>query len=137
MQRVIGLMAVAVLFLAGCATTQKAQESQMQQLQDRITYLESELDKTHQQVQGLESELVKTQEASVVAAPKTTHKNIRVEGVSVSDVQAALKNAGHYSGNIDGKMGPQTKEAVKAFQAANDLNPDGVVGKKTWSLLNK
>src|SRR3990167_1453850 len=52
-------------------------------------------------------------------------------------IQAALKKAGFYKGEIDGKEGPQTKRAIKAFQRAKGLNPDGVVGPKTWEELNK
>jgi len=52
-------------------------------------------------------------------------------------VQEALKKAGFYKGDIDGKMGPQTKKAVKVFQKSKGLNPDGVVGIKTWEDLAK
>ena len=52
-------------------------------------------------------------------------------------IQTALKNAGFYKGQIDGKIGPQTKRAIKDFQKANKLNPDGVVGLKTWEELKR
>lgn len=52
-------------------------------------------------------------------------------------IQQALKNAGFYTGNVDGKIGPMTKEAVEEFQKANNLEADGKVGPKTWSLLSK
>ena len=35
----------------------------------------------------------------------------------------------------DGIFGQLTKEAVKAFQAANGLVVDGIVGDKTWAIL--
>jgi len=34
-----------------------------------------------------------------------------------------------------GNFGPKTEEAVKAFQSANGLTPDGVVGDGTWNKL--
>lgn len=35
----------------------------------------------------------------------------------------------------DGKFGNKTLEAVKAFQRDNGLNPDGIIGSKTWAAL--
>jgi len=51
-------------------------------------------------------------------------------------IQAALKNADYYTGEIDGKIGPMTKKAIKDFQAANSLEADGKVGTKTWAALS-
>ena len=51
--------------------------------------------------------------------------------------QATLKKAGFYKGEMDGKMGPQTKKAIKAFQKSKGLNPDGVIGVMTWEELVK
>ena len=52
-------------------------------------------------------------------------------------VQIALKTAGYYSGAIDGKIGPQSREAIKSFQKENGLNADGVAGPTTWQSLKK
>ncbi|MBU4304637.1 MAG: peptidoglycan-binding protein [Candidatus Omnitrophica bacterium] len=54
----------------------------------------------------------------------------------IKKIQRMLKNAGFYKGNIDGKNGLQTKNAVKEFQKAKGLEADGVVGTKTWNELN-
>ncbi len=56
---------------------------------------------------------------------------------SVADIQTALKNAGFYTGSVDGKIGPKTKAAIEEFQRANGLGVDGKVGPKTWSLLSR
>ena len=53
------------------------------------------------------------------------------------DIQRALKNAGYYSGAIDGKIGPKSKAAIKEFQMANDLTGDGKIGAKTWLKLSQ
>lgn len=50
-------------------------------------------------------------------------------------IQTALKNAGLYTGPIDGKLGPKTKKAIEAFQKNHNLKADGKVGPKTWSAL--
>ena len=50
-------------------------------------------------------------------------------------IQTALKNAGLYSGNIDGKIGPASRKAIEEFQKANGLKADGKVGPKTWVIL--
>jgi peptidoglycan hydrolase-like protein with peptidoglycan-binding domain len=52
-------------------------------------------------------------------------------------IQVALQKSGFYKGKIDGKIGPQTKRAIKAFQKANGLEADGIVGKRTAEKLNK
>ena len=53
------------------------------------------------------------------------------------EIQTALKNAGYYTGNIDGKIGPLTNKAIKDFQAANNLKVDGKVGPQTWEILKR
>ena len=50
-------------------------------------------------------------------------------------IQTALKNAGFYNGNIDGKIGPASKRAIEAFQEKNGLKADGKVGPRTWAAL--
>lgn len=53
------------------------------------------------------------------------------------DIQAALKAAGFYAGNVDGKIGPKTKRAIVEFQKAKGLKADGKVGPRTWAELEK
>lgn len=61
-------------------------------------------------------------------------KHIRVP-VPVRTVQAALKEAGHYQGSIDGKVGRQTIAGITAFQRSQGLKADGIVGRQTWQAL--
>ncbi len=64
--------------------------------------------------------------------------NYRLESKErVRQIQTVLKNAGFYKGQIDGKVGPQTKRAIIAFQKAKKLNPDGAVRSRTWEELKK
>lgn len=55
-------------------------------------------------------------------------------GFAVEKIQAALVNSGSPLG-IDGEFGPATELAVKTFQKAHDLKPDGIVGPQTWLKL--
>jgi peptidoglycan hydrolase-like protein with peptidoglycan-binding domain len=52
-------------------------------------------------------------------------------------IQTALKNAGYYIGEIDGKLGRMSRKAIEDFQEANGLAVDGKVGPKTWSALGR
>ena len=51
------------------------------------------------------------------------------------DVQAALQELGFYQGDIDGKIGPLSQEAIRAFQRAWALQEDGVPGPVTQRVL--
>ena len=55
---------------------------------------------------------------------------------AVRVVQRRLKELGYYKGSADGDFGPATEAAVKAFQKANGLTPDGKVGEKTLAKMN-
>src|SRR5581483_8549725 len=57
-------------------------------------------------------------------------------GTEVKRLQRALAQLGYYSKKVDGAYGPATVAAVKAFQQAAKLSPDGVVGPKTLRALN-
>ena len=46
----------------------------------------------------------------------------------VRELQIMLANLGFYSGSIDDIFGPKTEAAVIAFQKAQGLNPDGIIG---------
>lgn len=50
-------------------------------------------------------------------------------------VQKALSHLGHDPGKIDGKDGPATQHAVRAFQASLSIKIDGIVGPETRQSL--
>lgn len=66
------------------------------------------------------------------AAPKYPGKPLQSgsTGINVKRVQQALMGL-----EVDGKFGPKTDAAVRAFQKAHDLKVDGIVGPVTWRHL--
>ena len=62
-------------------------------------------------------------------------------GDSVKRIQAALNAINQGNGSlttltVDGVFGSGTEAAVRAFQSANGLTVDGIVGPATWNQLN-
>jgi N-acetylmuramoyl-L-alanine amidase len=57
------------------------------------------------------------------------------EGDDVRQVQQALANLGYAVGEVDGVYGATTEAAVIAFQGAEGLTADGIVGAETLEAL--
>jgi peptidoglycan hydrolase-like protein with peptidoglycan-binding domain len=60
---------------------------------------------------------------------------VGMRGFAVERLQERLQTLGFYTGAIDGIFGPATESAVQTLQRANALNPDGIVGAETWTVL--
>lgn len=58
-------------------------------------------------------------------------------GDEVKALQERLNELGYDCGTADGKFGTKTKNAVVRYQTDHGLDPDGVVGRKTWDELDK
>ena len=56
------------------------------------------------------------------------------QGSEIAEIQDQLASLG-YDVVADGDFGPATAEAIKAFQADNGLEADGLVGEATYSAL--
>ena len=72
-----------------------------------------------------------------VVVTKEAEKTGELSKPAEKEIQQALKNAGFYTGDIDGKVGPKTKKSIEDFQAKNSLKVDGKVGSKTWEKLKE
>jgi peptidoglycan hydrolase-like protein with peptidoglycan-binding domain len=151
----VRVMAVLVLTLmvAGCATTTGTNQS-ANLLQVRVGDLEQQLSVKDEEVKDLKYQIkdltyeidrLKTKmptgysTGSVISAPRVSKGGsnddiLRVEA-STQDVQQALKNAGYYAGDVDGKIGDKTRQAITAFQKDNNLKADGIIGQKTWAAM--
>lgn len=58
-----------------------------------------------------------------------------VGDADVAALQVALRAAGTYAGTVDGLAGPETSEALVAFQERAGLVPDGIAGPRTRRAL--
>lgn len=56
-------------------------------------------------------------------------------GDVVKRLQVVLNALGYKVGDADGIYGANTKAGVAKYQSDNGLQPDGIVGPKTWALL--
>ncbi len=71
-------------------------------------------------------------------AESTGAKESRGERWAAQDVkkaQEALKDKGHDPGSIDGVIGPQTRQAIRAFQNASALKETGRLDAETAAKL--
>jgi hypothetical protein len=74
--------------------------------------------------------------AAAYKAPTRTLEE-GMKGADVKAMQQRLAALKYYPGPIDGSFGPDTLEAVWAFQEVNRLSVDGVVGPATgWALVH-
>jgi hypothetical protein len=53
----------------------------------------------------------------------------------IADVQAILKEAGYYEGEVDGLLGPLTRQALTAYQADNGLYTTAAIDEPTLASL--
>lgn len=129
---------IAVVFVAtGCAKTTStkkrvnALEAQVGVLTDEITRLDQQL----QETRGAMGTGASTYAGGRSVEATNIYRTPSGFELPSRDIQSALKSAGYYQGSVDGKIGPGTKDAVKAFQRDHGLSPDGVVGRQTWEKL--
>ena len=81
---------------------------------------------------------VKLYDATPVnVTPVTTQPMLRTgsRGDAVRKLQELLNAKGYTCGSVDGIFGSKTYAAVLAFQKANGLGADGIVGPLTWGKL--
>lgn len=145
-----GLLIVLLIFVvSGCGTAKKRVT-----LKEEVAGIKTKVDTLESRVEGVEAkqtdvERTASEHAQFIEELKTAKEkpaartNIAIKprrGKSkerIKEIQVYLKNAGFYSGRIDGVKGRNTRKAIKEFQHANGLAADGIVGPKTWELLSK
>jgi len=120
-----------LISLAGCVTGVKKQSTQA----SPAIYEKSQ--KTYQQeTYSRDYDYENTVSSDTYKKPvKKTYSEPTIE-LTPKQIQLALKKAGFYKGEIDGKIGLNTKKAIMKFQKAQGLKADGIVGKRTLAELN-
>jgi len=124
------LLAVSML-ITGCTI---GSNEKFTKLETAVKTQEAVIDSVDKKVEAISERLTALEEKYTAALEKKTTSTDPATAAN-QEIQIALKNAGYYSGPIDGKIGPKTQAAIKEFQKAKGLTPDGVVGEKTKSLL--
>lgn len=83
--------------------------------------------------------IILTERALMLMGAPPLPKPVPTNGVmSVKQIQAALHQLGYYNGAVDNIAGPQTTDAIKAFQHDTaGLKVDGVAGQNTQAALQK
>ena len=136
-----------VLLVTGCSTVGK----RMNNLETKMGALEAKVDSVEQRQSAIEGQTGESRESVGYLKGKVDSRGpstVVVTGaqgnagylygkksLTHKDIQLALKNANFYTGPIDGKIGKNTKKAIREFQKANGLKADGKVGPKTRELL--
>lgn len=131
------ILMVFILGLNGCATARKQKEMEIQGLRNQISVLEAQIQSKDEQINSLSEALNKATTKKETAAAKNKVIGEVKSRPRPKQVQIALRNAGYNPGAIDGRMGKQTRDAIRAFQKANNLSADGKAGKRTWALLKE
>ena len=122
----------------GCAP-KKATNKKISALEAQVNVLTEETARLDQQLQEVRGgAAAQGGQETAASSGRSSGKTYRTPSgfeLPSNNIQAALKNAGYYQGNVDGKIGKATKDALKSFQKDNGLEADGVCGRRTWDKL--
>lgn len=67
--------------------------------------------------------------AALASAPPQTTSSVRYVQQRLTELKFLPPS------EVDGKLGPRTKDAISAFQQSNGLSPDGITGPQTLAKL--
>lgn len=146
MFRIIVISAVLCFTFIGCKTQDKKQISVSEEGILNVTEADSLLAPSKDESIELTAENTSSPgntSITMAMAPAPTTENETAPVQEQSDdpdsktIQQALKDLGFYQGEIDGKIGPKTKAAIKEFQTKSGLEADGKVGPRTWAALKE
>lgn len=136
--RVVTLLVLTsglLIAATGCVSKGRHQ-SEVSDLQGQLTQTQAALKAQEEKNKALEEQISGSRPVVPVEAYQgSTNRTPSGFELPAADIQKGLKSAGYYSGVIDGKIGPDSREALRNFQRDNGLTPDGVCGRQTWNKL--
>lgn len=97
--------------------------------------LQTEQNATPTPTANVGSMLLVTIDPNNTPSPTPLILRMGTAGDEVTRLQERLKELGFYTGEVDGKFGQGTAEAVKLFQAQHNLDVDGIAGSDTRNAL--
>ncbi len=97
--------------------------------------MQTELNATPTPTAQVDSMLLVTIDPNNTPSPTPLLMKVGSAGDEVTRIQERLKELGFYSGEVDGKYGQGTAEAVKQFQSQHNLAADGIAGNDTVTWL--
>jgi outer membrane murein-binding lipoprotein Lpp len=147
---VLALIILSAFTVSGCSSAQKKLSEDVKGIKTKVDTLETRVEGVETKQSEVERlameqaarvEELKSERAARTSSGKTNvsikQKRSRKDKERIKDIQACLKNAGFYKGEVDGVKGRKTRSAIRKFQDANGLAADGVVGNRTWEALSK
>lgn len=147
---VLALIILSAFTISGCSSAQKKISEDVKGIKAKVDTLETRVEGVETKQSEVERlameqaqrvEELKGERTAQASSGKTNigikQKRSRKDKERIKEVQACLKNAGFYKGEVDGVKGRKTRSAIRKFQNANGLTADGVVGKMTWEALSK
>ena len=137
------VLMIGLIALSGCASRKTGKkvdtmQAQINAMTDELVRLDQSLQDTRAAIQSQEGKAgvsgsgSAAGEGAVVGGMYRTPSGFEVPSINI---QKALKKAGYYDGPVDGKVGPGTRDSIRAFQKDNGLTADGVCGRGTWAKL--
>jgi peptidoglycan hydrolase-like protein with peptidoglycan-binding domain len=73
--------------------------------------------------------------ASAFAVSPSEEKSAGLHHQDIKKVQETLRDKGYYSGKIDGRIGPQTREGIRQYQKSENLPVTGHLDAETSGKL--
>jgi len=65
------------------------------------------------------------------SASPSEEKSVVLHHQDIKKVQETLRDKGYYTGKIDGRMGPQTREGIRQYQKSENLSVTGHLDAET------